>query len=260
MFEDGGEFSFLDHLAGVLRHAVVPIFVQQRTDKLLLQGFGSGFLISIGHRDYLVTARHVAEELNEYSQRYLLINERLVALSNISFAVDRENDLAVAALCDCWFQERDLAAIPSIEYDPAVTSAKILEPGIFFVQGYPGSQNIIKARYGRAKRELLSLTLDKPTLPPAKTKVVSSIALRYEEARMLDSLGKPKFRPVALNGMSGGLIFQLCVAEGSDGAPYFLSRPVGVLLEWHRDEEIVVGASMEAVNQLLPQAQPMHAA
>ncbi len=219
-------FLFLDHLAGILRQAVVPIFVQQRADKLLLR------------RDYLVTAWHVAQKLNEYTQPYLLINERLVALSNISFAVDRENDLAVAALCDCWFQERDLAAIPSIKYDPAATSAKILEPGLFVVQGYPGSQNVIKARYGRAKRELLSLTLDELTFSPVKTKVASPIALRYEEARMLDSLGKPKFRPVALNGM----------------------RPVGVLLEWHRDEEIVVGASMEAAIQLLLQAQPMHAA
>lgn len=259
MFDKHAPFGFLDELAGTLALAVLPIFVQPGSDKLLLRGFGSCFILNVGINDYLVTAYHVVAELPRYQQRYLILNERLVPFSNIAFVTDPENDLAVAKLCECWLADRDVALLPSIRYDPTLAEADVVDSGFLFVQGYPGSQNIVKGRYNHAKRELLSITLNEVTDAPSGTRVKSPLAVRYQESKMLDSYGKPKFRQVALNGMSGGVIFQVGVTRGADGAVQPLCRPAGVLLEWHRNDEIIVGADMNAVNKLLSLAPAMHA-
>ena len=219
---------------------------------------GSCFLLSVGAKTYLITALHVAAKLNSYRQRYLVINEKLVPFSNVAFAVDDFNDVAVARMCDCWFQQRNVVAIPSIKYAPNLADAKVLEPGIFFVQGYPGSQNIIKVRYKKAKRELLSLTLDTPAPTPKASGIADPISLRYEQAKMLNSMNAPLFRSIELHGMSGGVVFQIGVMEATDGNVMPLCRPVGVLVQWHKDDELIVGASMRAVNNLLPLAPVGH--
>ncbi len=238
--------DFIDALLPDLEKIMIPFFSPSVKSPKGADGFGSGFLATYNGRRYLVTALHVVEDVAHYGTCAIRINEKAILLEKVKFSINKDNDLAFALIDDLLnrnnvndavFIDLDFSADP----DTVKTDHHLL-------LGYPETKNRIAPKWNKTDILLLSITAN-PANPDLKIKtpILKRILFKYDTKKLINSDLTIANQPPKLQGMSGGPSLEMRVARFAKDKLEVSILVSGVLVEWHKNEKIVVAASVDSL-------------
>lgn len=241
----------IDELTARWGNIVVPIFTDRRnsTNKSLIDGFGSAFVLS--HRDniFLVTALHVITGLNRSNIKIANINGVSVNLAGMDFITSVEYDIAISHLSQQLlrrFNIQRIAALPTTTAD-----SDWQKTNTYVTMGYPASKNRLNVARGHINRHMKAISM----LPSRKnigcaSAIPNPVTLSYNSGSVFDSKLN-RVNPPSLNGMSGGPTLQILVKERDNIRMNFTFAFAGVFVELHKREKLAISTPPEAVISLL---------
>jgi len=190
---------------------------------------------------YLVTASHVLDCAFRYKQVVANICGRPIHLHGLYFASDTEFDVSVSLLPKSWLNSYGIDEI----YAP--TTIQLTSPyestGLYVIFGFPASMNKIDPRWSsKAPSPAWFSTLSKAS-NIARTTIPSALHLTYSPK---DFRGGGR-NPPALQGMSGGPVWEILTRRMSDSTIGLSLYPQGVLCEWHKKEKAIIASTIHSV-------------
>lgn len=235
-------------------HVTVPIFLEVGDSGGLL---ATGTLFKIDGRSFLITARHIFDEVPDLTMLAYPENPLRGGLYTLgSFTVLKPNEayIDVAAV-----ELKSPETIENLETNWQFLSlANVAAPsqvagdGAFFVSGYP--ESLTKKDAGWTKGRLVTAYTQRlPSVPAeAKEPVVPQLDLFFEYSREATSVSGEPIQTPELPGVSGASIWELRPVPGV-WAPESATRIVGIQSSYVHSKYIR-GKSWWAVAKVLEQA------
>lgn len=232
---------------------VVPILTKVPHTTRNFQTIGSGVIVGKNNRTFLTTARHVANSLIEDRPHVVKIYDKIVKLDQLAFYNSETSDLAIAELFDEWLIAKQLLSINRYDIERSFDNLQATKE--MFVMGYPATKNKIEPALEKTKLCLFSLVLKQSDCPNSNTKIVAPLLLEFQRNNLISTERKPYGKPPKLNGISGGGIFELLEeyineVNGDTVVKQALMLR-GIVSECREAENHIVGASVDAVNELI---------
>jgi len=199
---------------------------------------GTGILLHIGDRHFLLTAAHVLDDTEDYDL-FIPSNRSgaLIPLEGDSFKSvapggNREDDLIDIAVVSLKPQTVDEIGSDSFLSISMVDVDDIGEQGATYIaMGYPGKKNA-KANWGKRKYKRIPISYTANILPEEKLsgmglRRASHLLISFKKRHSRNDAGRDITAPDP-DGMSGGPLWRLNTY--SDEKPS--SRLVGILIKW----------------------------
>jgi hypothetical protein len=240
-------YQAADSIVEKLRDCIVVSFVDVKDDSSLL-GKGSAFFARYKGTVFLITACHVAETSQTNNRRYFGVGDLLVAASDLDFAVDLENDLAIAVVSEQWMFDRKLSRIGMLALELAVP--KDSRTGVHVVVGFPESKNYLRKRYKTDRMEFLGISLYDIVPAPDAVTISKPLCFSLRRKNTWFSDGRLNRNMIPLHGLSGGPVVEL-TAFSIKSRMYFASTFAGVACEWIEGQNVIVATAGEAVIELI---------
>lgn len=209
----------------------VPIFIEVSDSARL---HATGTLFKVNGRSFLITARHVFDELSEIQLKQLAYPENPISGGLFTFgsftvlkptevhvdvaALELESPETITRLEDNWqFLSLQNVAVPS----------KVTDDGAFFVSGYPAS--LTKTESGRTSGKLATAYTQRFLLPPteAAQPVIPELDLFFDYGHDATSVSGKAVKTPKLPGVSGASIWELRAGSGI-WTPEAGTRVVGI--------------------------------
>ena len=240
-------YQAADSIIEKLRDCIVVSFVDVKDDGSLL-GKGSAFFARYKGSVFLITACHVAEMSQTNSKRYFGVGDQLVTASDLDFAIDLENDLAIAVVSEQWMADRKLSRIGMLDLELAVQ--KDSRTGVHVVVGFPESKNYLRKRYKADRMEFLGISLYDIVPAPNSVEISRPICFSLRRKNTWFSDGRLNRNMIPLHGLSGGPVVEL-TAFVIKNRMYFACTFAGVACEWVEGKNIIAAIAGEAVIKLI---------
>jgi len=221
---------------------------------------GTGFLLQVLKNCLLVTAAHVADEMQN-SRLYIpstpgkpLIELPPSAICTKTPAGGREEDKIDLAFWDLppeivSLVENDFWIVPSLFLLPGVQG---LPPQNLSFVGYP--HKATKIKYGTSKlnsgaEQFTGVCVADTLYQEVDAKPSTHLAIEFDHKRAMSDarIVTPKDR----HGMSGGPVYALTDGGSLPGVPKI--RVVGVAIEHHRSERLLLATKVDLLLQLIAQ-------
>lgn len=238
--------DFIDALLPDLEKIMIPFFSPSVKNPKGADGFGSGFLATYNGRRYLVTALHVVEDVAHYGTCVIRINGKAIFLEKVKFSINKDNDLAFALIDDLLNRNNiNDAVFIDLDFSADTDTVKIDH---HLLLGYPETKNRIDPKWNKTAILLLSITAN-PANPALKIKtpILKRILFEYNTKKLINSDLTIANQPPKLQGMSGGPSLEMRVARFAKDKLEVSILVSGVLVEWHKNEKIVVAASVDSL-------------
>lgn len=204
---------------------------------------GSGFLVNYNNAIFLVTAHHVLEALNKTAGAVAYIGGVGVDLSGLKFIGFPEDDVVVAHLDHEYAKSKNLEKVKAFPLNKEMTEYKPV--GYCFFMGYPSSRNSMKKALNKYNRNIFGYSLKADFKKSEKTMISNHSALNFDIDMMSDTSGNP-LKPPALNGISGGPLFEIFI-NTSDHKPTYALNLIGVFSEWRKKQKEIVCANTSVI-------------
>jgi hypothetical protein len=197
-------------------HVTVPIFLEVGDSGGLL---ATGTLFKIGGRSFLITARHVFDDLPDLTMLAYPENPIHGGLYTLgSFTVlkpsEKHIDVAVVELKSPETVERLEANWKFLSLVNVAAPSLITGDGAFFVSGYPGS--LTKTQLGWTKGKLATAYTQRLPSPPieAAQPVISGLDLFFDYGHDATSVTGASVKTPELPGVSGPSVWELRPVNG----------------------------------------------
>ncbi len=233
----------IEAMAGRWAEIACPIFGDSSKKYVSAQGFGTGFVASVGDDIYFFTAFHVVDDFRKYKHRVANVGGKSLDLDSLTFHGDKATDIAFAKM-----EKNDLLELGLLKIkhcDLARDWSRWAELGTFVAIGYPASRNELKLQFGSTNRNCLNIFAKQSNKALKKSDLPSYIGLQYDPKTTLDSDGA-HLQPPELKGMSGGPCFELVATPSGDSVKLSL-RLCGVVSEFHAREKVIAVTPIETV-------------
>lgn len=236
--------------------AVLPII--GASEKLRPVAVGTGFLLQVADSWLLVSAAHVADEI-QLSTLYIpgepgknLIELPSSATCTKAPSGDRKKDkidLAFWELTQTIREQLDRSSmfLPSLLLQPHVEGKP---PQHFSFVGFP--HKATKEKYGTRKlqsrpEQYTGVCVDEARYQEVGASSAQNIAIDFDPKQAI-SEGK-QVTPKDRRGMSGGPVFAMTDGGTLNGLPKI--RIVGVAIECHRSEKLLLATKVDLLLQML---------
>lgn len=238
--------------------SVVPFYTESLRRYVDLQLHGSGFIVRWKDIDYLVTARHVLEAMQDMDTRQVLIGERRLHLRNVAFRTDAANDIGVALVKEIMDGNirdgDDPIRMPEIIMTPIPLTCRLdgsQTLPYYVMMGFPGNKNRLMHRFGKTDIHLYAFSMEKQTSAGAASTAVSCPARFVFDHKNTVSSKQARVSPPDLHGLSGCPIIGLHLdrAPGDQGNVRVCLE--AIMVEHDRGGKEIVGVSAEALAALL---------
>ncbi len=205
------------------------------------EGVGTGFFLMEKGKAYLVTASHVLDCAFQYKQVVAKIFGEPVYLHGLYFASDPTLDVSVTLLPKNWLNSHgidEIFAPSAIKLPPSYEGT-----GQYVILGFPASMNKIDLRWQSDSPKAAWFTALRTVPNIARTTIPSSLCLSYDPK---DFRGGGR-SPPALQGMSGGPVWEIISRRITDSTIGLSLYPQGVLCEWHKGHKTIVASTIGSV-------------
>ena len=238
------DVTILTELATTWANITVPLYASIPNTLSDYAVFGSGFLVTYEDRRYLVTAKHVVDEIQRAGLVGINVAGKGAVADNLIFKVSKRHDLAIAQITNYWIRNNKLSKVVCI---PLVREESWSRTEVFLLAGYPASRNRLQPAYDKTDLRYFCIS----ALPHSKeisSSIVDSISFGYDEKKIVNSaLINPGGKP-PLHGMSGGPALRVIVNPKSRRISVEVA---GVLCEWKKGERAIVAAPVSAIFELI---------
>jgi len=254
LYLNEGSVEYIDEIVRRWGRIVVPFFRNYGKSKTAAHGFGSGFVARVRGKHWLVTALHVVDDAIRADACVFSLCGKGVVLEHMAFFPDKANDLAFAPLERILMQHR-FARVPAIDLDAEDDGTA--EVGYHLLMGYPASKNRLDLKFDELERRLHSVTAERiQHQEDIATNVREPVFFRYDQKAQVDSFFHP-LQPPGLHGMSGGPALELRASRFFGNEYRFHIKLSGVLLEWKKQQKVVVAASAVRLRESLRKVEDM---
>jgi hypothetical protein len=210
-------------------HVTVPIFLEVGDSGGLL---ATGTLFKIGGRVFLITARHVFDDLPDLTRLAYPEDPIRGGLYTLgSFTVLKPTaehvDVAAVELKSPETVQRLEANWQFLSLDNVAAPSLVTGDGAFFVSGYPGS--LTKTEAGWTTGKLATAYTQRLPYPPAEAAlpVVPELDLFFEYGHDATSVTGAPVKTPELPGVSGASVWELRTVNGV-WTPEAATRVVGI--------------------------------
>lgn len=230
---------------------IVPIFTDSPSSNVDAELCGSAFIGCWKNHLVLVTAAHVVKAIVGRDVRVIVVKGHSAFLRNVPFAIDDENDLAVADFTTAALDLKDIVSTTkAVPIGRDFVDRERLPFGIAL--GFPGTKNRLKTKYSKTDRFLYAFDMPVPDQSvPVKTEIPASVQFLYDPKACYDHLGK-KVTPPDPHGMSGCPAFSIYPRLH---APHQVGL-AGVIAEWHSAQKVIISSPEVALVRLLESLLP----
>lgn len=210
-------------------NVTVPIFVEAGNSGWLL---ATGTLFKVDGRSFLITARHVFDNLPDLTRLAYPENPIRGGLFTFGdFNVLKPNeehiDVAAVELKSADTIARLEANWQFLSLQNVAAPSAVTGDGAFFVSGYPGS--LTKTEFGWTKGKLATAYTQRLPMPPAEARppVLPGLDLFFDYGYEATSVSGEAIRTPELPGVSGASIWELRPVSGI-WTPEAATRVVGI--------------------------------
>lgn len=245
------DIDYLKHIDDVVDRwsiIVVPFYSSSTKSNANADGFGSGFVVRYRNKLFLATASHVVDDAMKNEVNIIVINGHSILLENIIAMRDEQNDIAAFPL-DNLLRKNGFRSVSGLDIDVAPKGEPL---GLNLLLGYPGTKNRLNSKFKKTNRHLQSITAKKIDHEVSlKTEISNCIQFEYNTKKLIDSkLNKIPNSPY-LHGMSGGPALEMRQELTSEHELKTHIRLVGVLVEWHQQQKVIVATEASSLIKLL---------
>ena len=209
------------------------------------EGVGTGFVLMDKGNAYLVTANHVLDGAVQYKQVVAKIFGEPVHLHGLYFASDPTLDVSVTLLPKNWLNSYgidEIFAPSAIELHPSYEGT-----GQYVILWFPASMNKIDCRWPSDSPKAAWFTALRAAPNIVRTTIPSPLCLTYDPKDFRDG-GR---NPPALQGMSGGPVWEIISRRITDLTTGLSLYPQGVLCEWHKGQKTIVASTIGSVTKTI---------
>jgi hypothetical protein len=214
---------------------------------------GSGVLLEICRRRFLLTAAHVIDKARD-GPLHIGLPKGYVKMAGVSKVTtaphgDRQADhvdLAFVAIDDDVANEvsASFAFLPVVHVD-------VLDEGtegtLYVVNGCPWKKVLKDGRTFRPNLYELKLAGRRPQdYPPLGLSPETHIAMEFDHKKMINGLGRRVESP-KLNGVSGGPVWRALRVDHPSGKPALTKRLSGIVIEHRKEKRTLVATRVAGV-------------
>lgn len=230
-----------DDLVGRWQKIVIPFLASAKNSRTGAIVFGSGFMTTYRGKYFLVTAKHVLDDVMRHGTCAINVNGHVLLLEDLRFTIDHDNDLAFAPIEEALFRNK-VERVFVIDLTPGSPVRESL--GYHLLMGYPATKNKLDPRWGKVDRMLLSITAKKNEAKHLWVKNISDpVVFDYDPKKQFDSASQPAGQPPQPYGMSGGPALEVRFSWAEEVGFSLYVTLSGVLVEWHENKRAIVAAS-----------------
>lgn len=238
--------------------AVLPILGESEQESQPAP-VGTGFLLQLAHMSLLVSAAHVADEVENSVRLYIppgaeggnLIELPPLPVCTKAPAGDRDKDKLDLAFWElptsiCEQLSASSMFLPSIMLLPGV---KVRQPQSISFVGFPHKATQLKfgtKKFRSGPEQYTGACADEKRYSKVGAHVGQNLAIDFDPKKAISN-GKQVI-PKDRKGMSGGPVFAM--TDGGNLAGWPPIRVVGVAIECHRQEKLMLATRIDALLQL----------